>query len=288
VIASGGYLWITNHIQRDRGSGAPRNAGDHTLTRVDPSTHKAVVVGGGLAPCGITADPSGDVWVANCYPSTPGLRDDVVRVDAKTLAFKKTFSAPGGDGFFRGLVYGGGSLWVAQIVGGDLQNADTVTQIDAQTGKERTIHVTREANELAWSGGYGDLWIANFSEGSLTRMHPATGAVRTVDDVATQPTDPIVDGSVVWVANWASPELVRLSAVGSPRIHRISLPTGDPAIGVWNIAVGAGAVWATTPHDGALWRINPQTSSVKRVNLPHLPTGVAADANDVWVTVRGK
>ncbi len=40
VLLSGGYLWITNHILRDTGSGAPRNAGDHTLTRVDPSTAK--------------------------------------------------------------------------------------------------------------------------------------------------------------------------------------------------------------------------------------------------------
>ena len=207
VIASGGYLWITNHILRDTDSGALRYAGDHTLTRVDPSTRKAVVVGGGLAPCGITADPSGDVWVANCYPSALGLRDDIVRVDAKTLEFKKTLPAPGGDGFFRGLVYGGGSLWASQIVGGDVANADTVTQIDAQTGKERTIHLTREANELAWSGGYGDLWIDNFSDGSLTRLHPATGAARTVGvgEVATQPTALVVDGSVVWVADWASP-----------------------------------------------------------------------------------
>ena len=288
MIASGGYLWITNHILRDTDSGALRYAGDHTLTRVDPSTRKAVVVGGGLAPCGITADPSGDVWVANCYPSALGLRDDIVRVDAKTLEFKKTLPAPGGDGFFRGLVYGGGSLWASQIVGGDVANADTVTQIDAQTGKERTIHLTREANELAWSGGYGDLWIDNFSDGSLTRLHPATGAARTVGvgEVATQPTALVVDGSVVWVADWASPELVRLSAVGSPRIHRISLPTGDPAIGVWDVATGAGAVWATTPRDHALWRIDPKTSSVKRVSLPDLPTGVAADANDVWVTLR--
>ena len=106
-------------------------------------------------------------------------------------------------------------------------------------------------------GRYGDLWIDNFSDGSLTRLHPATGAARTVGvgEVATKPTALVVDGSVVWVADWASPELVRLSAVGSPRIHRISLPTGDPAIGVWDVATGAGAVWATTPRDHALWRI---------------------------------
>jgi DNA-binding SARP family transcriptional activator/streptogramin lyase len=287
VMLSGGYLWITNHILRDIDSGALRNAGDHTLTRVAPATGKAVVVGGGLAPCGMTADPSGDVWVANCYPSgIPGLRDHVVRVDARTLVFKKTWPAPGGDGFYRGLAYGGGSLWLSQIVGGDVQNADAVTQIDPETGKQRTIHLKREASGLAWSGGYGDLWINNFRNASLTRLRPATGVAATVDGVAIAPAFPVVDGNVVWVGDWSAPQVVRLNAVGSPRPHRISLPGGSA--GVWSVAVGAGAVWATTPRDGSLWRINPRTSSVTRVSLPYLPTGVAADANDVWVTVRGK
>ena len=38
VIASGGYLWVTNNILRDSAASGIRNAGDHTLTRVDPST----------------------------------------------------------------------------------------------------------------------------------------------------------------------------------------------------------------------------------------------------------
>jgi streptogramin lyase len=286
VIVSGGYLWITNHILRDADSGALRNAGDNTLTRVNPSTGKAVVVGGGLAPCGITADPSGDVWVANCYPSIPGLRDDVVRVDARTLVFKKTWPALGGDGFFRGLAYGGGSLWLSEIVGGDLPNAHTVTRINPETGGERTIHLAREASELAWSSGYGDLWIANFNDGGLTRLQPATEVVATIDGLATKPVDPVVDGNVIWVGDWSSSQVVRVSATGSPRPHRISLAGGSA--GVWSIGVGAGAVWATTPRSGALWRVDTRTSRVTRVNLPYLPTGVAADANDVWVTVRGR
>jgi DNA-binding SARP family transcriptional activator/streptogramin lyase len=286
IIASGGYLWITNYILRDQGSGAPRNAGDHTLTRLEPSTGKAIVVGGGLAPCGMTADPSGDVWVANCYPPNPGLRDDVIRVDARSLAFKRTLPAPGGDGFYRGLAYGGGSLWLSQIVGGDVRNANAVTQINPETHRERTINLERAASDLAWSGGYGDLWIDNFPDGSLTRMHPATGATETVGDVANAPTSPVVDGNVVWIADWTAPQLVRVSAVGSPRIHRIPLPGGTS--GVWTVAVGAGAVWATTPRDHALWRIDPKTSKTTRVNLRYLPTGVTADENDVWVTVRGQ
>lgn len=284
VVASGGYLWVTNQILRSGPvSGEPRNAGDQTLTRVDPSTGKAVVAGN-LAPCGITPDPSGDVWIANCYPtSIPGLQDDVVRVDARTMDFKRTLPAPGGDGFYRGLAYGDGALWVAQVVGGGTQNPNAVTEINPQTGREQTIPLARAATGLAWSDGYGDLWIENFDDGSLTRLKPTTRAVHTINHVATEPAFPVVDGNVVWVADWAAAQVVRLNAVGPPRPHRIPLPGGT---GVWNIAVGAGAIWATTPSAGALWRIDPKTNKVTRVPLPYLPTGVTADANDVWVTLR--
>lgn len=285
IVLSGGYLWVTNHVLRGSGtSEAPRYAGDHTLTRVDPATGTTVVVGGGLAPCGIARDPSGDIWVANCYPPLPGLRDDVVRVGAQSLAFEKTFAAPGGEGFFRGLAYGGGSVWVSQIAGGELPNPDAVTQIDPQTGKERTIRLTRAASALAWSGSYGELWIDNFDDGSLTRLQAATGATATIDRVADSPAFPIVNGSVVWIADWTTPQVVRLSAVGSSRPRRIPLP-GDTT-GVWSVAAGAGAVWATTPGDRALWRIDPKTNRVTRLSLPYRPIGVAADANDVWVTLR--
>ena len=58
--------------------------------------------------------------------------------------------------------------------------------------------------------------------------------------------------------------------------------------GVWNVAAGVGAVWATTPREGALWRIDPRTNAVTRITMPHFPTGVAADDDDLWVTVRAE
>ena len=77
VVKSGGYLWVTNNVLRDsKVSSNPggdvasasgiRNAGDHTLTRVDPATGKTAPVGD-LSPCGLAPDPSGDIWVANCF-----------------------------------------------------------------------------------------------------------------------------------------------------------------------------------------------------------------------------
>lgn len=286
VVASGGYLWVTSHVLRGVGSGALRNAGDRTLARVDPSTGDAVVVGGGLAPCGLAAAPSGDVWVANCYPARSGSRDNVVRVDARTLEFEATWPVAGGDGFYRGLVYGGGSLWTSEIVGGDQSNPHAVTRIDPRTGAQHSYGLARAASGLTWSANAGALWINNFLDGSLMRLQPAKNAVQTIDGVTPSPAFPIVDGDAVWVGDWSMPHVVRLSATGRPSPRRITLPVHTLS-GVWNVAVGAGAVWATTPQDAALWRIDPATSRVTRIGLGYAPAGVAADTSGVWVTVRG-
>jgi streptogramin lyase len=288
VVAAGGYVWITNFILRDADSGALRNGGDRTLTRVNPASGKAVVVGGGLAPCGLTADPSGDVWVANCYPPANGSRDNVVRVDARTLEFKKTWPVQGGAGFLRGLAYGGGSLWLGEIFGGDVPNADRLTRLNPQTGTQRTFRSEVPNVTMAWAGGYGDLWIANFDYGTMTRLHTATGASQKLPVALSAPSFPLVDGDDVWVADWSGPNLVRLSAVGAPRPHLLRLPTTNGYAGIWNLTAGAGYIWATTARDGTLWRIDPKTNAIKRIEVPYLPTGVAADANDVWVTVRGR
>jgi hypothetical protein len=121
----------------------------------------------------------------------------------------------------------------------------------------------------------------------MTRLHTATGASRTLAVPLAGPSFPLIDGDAVWVGDWNGPKVVRLSAVGAPRPQLIRLPTTDRFAGVWSIAAGGGYIWATTARDGTLWRIDPKTNAVKGIHVPYLPTGVAADANYVWVTVRG-
>jgi streptogramin lyase len=286
VVAAGGFLWVTHYVLRDTDSGDLRNAGDRTLTRVDPSTGEVKVVGGGLAPCGLTSDPSGDVWVANCFEAASGPSGNVVRVDASTLDFEATWPVPAGDGFYRGLAYGGGSLWVSDVTGGDNPpSRHTLTEVDPQTGVQRSIRVDARVVSLAWSDGYGDLWMSNFDFGSVSRLHAATRVVRTVDGVANNPAVIAVDGDTVWVADWNTEHVARIDAVRSSASHTIVLSASNFK-GVWYIAAGAGAVWATTPRDGALWRIDPETNDVTRITVAHSPTGVAANADGVWVTVR--
>jgi DNA-binding beta-propeller fold protein YncE len=146
-------------------------------------------------------------------------------------------------------------------------NGSRLTEVDPQTRAEHTVQLTPESGGLAWSEGYGDLWIANFLSGSVTRLHAASGAMKTTV-WGGNPAFPVVDGDVVW------------------RPRSVWLPIKNFTATTWDVAAGAGAVWAATPRDHAVWRIDPKTNSVTRIRVPFAPTGVAADANAVWVTVR--
>jgi SARP family transcriptional regulator, regulator of embCAB operon len=288
VVVAGSFVWVTHRVLGYTGPDLPNNDGDRTLTRIDPSTGEVKTVGG-LAPCGLTADPSGDVWVANCFVSGSGPVTNVVRVDARTLKFEPTWEVPAGDGYFRGLAYGGGSLWVADTSGA-ATNSDRVTQVDPRTGHQRSIELDRHAGWLAWSEGYGDLWMNDFNRGSVSRMHAATGVVETSDSIGSTPATIVVEGDSAWVGDWNLPQVVRLPAVGSGRPRRVSLPWRSVLghAGVTTVAAGAGSVWATVPSDRAVWRIDPTTSHRTRITLPYAPWGVAAGDGDVWVVVRGK
>ena len=289
VVAAGGFVWITHYVLRDVGSARVRDAGDRTLKRVDSETGEVETVGGGLAPCGLAPDPSGDVWVANCFAS--GGRDaNVVRVDATTLDFEATYPVPGGDvpvgeGYYRGLAYGGGSLWVGEL--GERSRQRTVIQVDPQSGKQGAIRLRNPATgALAWAETSGDLWVANFDEGTLTRIHASTRAVETVNVLSVNPAHILVDGEVVWAGDWGLPGVERLGAVGPSRPRLVELPVRNAGTGVWNVAAGDGYIWATTPRDRSLWRIDPKTDEVMRIPMRYPPTGVTASEGDVWVTVR--
>jgi DNA-binding SARP family transcriptional activator len=284
VAVAGGYVWITHGLLRYTDDDYVRDAGDRTLTRVDPSTGEARVVGGGLAPCGIAADPSGDVWVANCFASGSGA--NVVRVDARTLEFEATWPVPAGEGYYRGMAYGGGALWVADASGaGDVRRVN-VTQLNPRTGARRSIRLARHASALAWSKRYGDLWMTNFADKSVSRLHAATEDSKTFDSVAKNPGALVVQGDAVWVGDWNAPAVLRLPAVGTGRAGRISLPVTARPGGITTVAAGAGGIWAAVPDDRAVWRIDPKTNRTTRIGLRYHPWGVAAGDEGVWAVLR--
>jgi hypothetical protein len=150
----------------------------------------------------------------------------------------------------------------------------------------------RLATGLAWSRENHDLWMSNFGDASVSRMH--SGKVTTpFANVAGSPGPVAVDtDGTVWVGDWASPSrVIRLPADGSAVPQAISLPPSKfgPG-GVTSIAAGAGFIWVAVPDDHAVWRIDPRhpTRAPRRIFLHYAPWGVTVDDNGaVWVTLRG-
>lgn len=276
VVAASDYVWVTHYVF----AYGIRKAGDRILTRVDTRTNEAVAVGGGLAPCGLAADPSGDVWVANCYGAQrPGT---LIRVGADDLVFKTTWTLPPSPGFVRWLAYGGGSLWVSDFTGSD---PDKIAQIDAATGTRRTIRTPYDTLAVAWSE-YGDLWCGHPSA-FVTRLDAATSQAKAIDTRLEAAALLAVAADTVWVADGELPRVARVQAVGAPRSRVITLgPSGEDVDGV---AADEGAAWAVVSN--RLWRIDAETNATTPIGIPYIPNGVAVGSDAVWVTVgppRGK
>ncbi|HEU5214068.1 MAG TPA: BTAD domain-containing putative transcriptional regulator [Gaiellaceae bacterium] len=295
VMVSARYLWVTHGILR-YGSGGhtnrygARNSGDRKLERINPSTGEVTPVAGGLAPCGMTPDPSGDPWVANCYASGEG---DIVRVDAKTLNFGTHYPVPNSQGFVRGMTYGGGSLWVSPAFNGEPTGDGyyelSRLRLNPLTGEllpPRQVRLERKPGGLAWSERQGgNLWITG-SRSSVSRVHVASGAQRHIDGVGEAPSAVLVHGDQVWVGDWLHATVTHFSAVKFDTPHRIRLRVEHFPSGVTSLAAGAGYIWATVPDDHALWRIDPTSGQTKRIPLTYYPWGVSVGAGGIWVTLR--
>ena len=291
VVAKGGYVWVNHWSLRYTNDAGLHNGGDRVLTRFTPSTGRVDNLGL-VAPCGITPDPSGDLWVANCYPGGNG-SGNVQRVHARTMQLDPPVEVPTVDGYYRGMAYGGGSLWLGGVNG--LVTDRRLIQFDPQTGKKRTIYMDRQATALAWSPGYGDLWMSNFGDSSVSQLHSATKTVTTPFEYVSNDPGPVAvgDDGAMWVGNWdPSPttRVTRLPADGSGLPQRILLPPAKfgPG-GTPSIAAGAGGIWVAVPDDHAVWRIDPlhPTRPPKRIFLHYAPWGVTVDNGAIWVTLRG-
>ena len=290
VAVAGNFVWVTNDsLHHERAFGP--NTGGRTLTRVDPETDESQDVGNGLAPCGIAPDPSGDLWVANCYGSGS---DEVVRVDARTLHFddKREVPDPSPRGYYRGITYGGDSVWVADPSGDPKPTpwGLGLSQLDRQnpSAPRGSIRLKRHATALAWDEGNQDLWMSNFFDGSVTRMHAATGALGRYDHVANQPGSIAVRNDVVWVADWDIPRVVRIPADGSGPPLSIPLPHVRHPAGVTSLAAGADGIWAADPEDQAIVRIDPKTNKPTRFGFRYPPWGVTVADDGVWVVFRSR
>ena len=300
-------------VTRDRTTAGIVSVGPNSLAAIDPETNRVIAevpVGG--RPASVVF-AHGSLWVANLDDDT------VQRIDPKAglIGTIPTGTAPSGLAGGRGAVWAIGADGVVQrihpefnevverietVKGGALLTAGpsagavaaTTNAVWAVSGGffaiPRLVKIDPAKNEVAATVptgngptavavGFGDVWIADSFENTVSRIDAAGVEVATI---------PVGNGAravaagegAVWVVESLDDSVVRID----PDTNSV---TTTIAVGRYpsSIAVGGGAVWVANRHGGTVSRIDPKTNLVvETIEAGASPAGLVVAAGSVWVT----
>lgn len=256
VVFDGVNLWVSNEF-------------DNTVTRLSPTGAVLGTYRVGRRPLGLATDGR-NLWVANYLDDTVSQ----LNVESGTVIA----SYPVGAGPVA-VVHHRGSVWVAN------RDDNTVTRLDAASGLvQATVKVGRRpsglaAGDVAVGGGTSHfVWVANSRGGTVSRIRQGDNSLAGTFPVGDGPFGVAFDGATIWVSNYFSQNVMRLSADGT---LIGTYPTGDGASGV---VFDGDSIWIANNGSNSVSRLRASDGSLlKTVNVGKGPFGLAFDGGAVWV-----
>jgi virginiamycin B lyase len=251
---------------------------------LDPQTGAVqfVPLGRGAAPHGVIGGPDGAAWL------TDGGQNAIARVDAKshavqlwklpqsasyanlnTAAFDgagilwftgqsgiygrldpksgamRTFAAPKGIGPYGMQATPQGVVYFASLAG------SYIARIDSGSGTATVLEppTPRQGARRVWSDSKGDVWVAEWNSGNLSRYSPTTGRWSTWRAPGGEPRLYAVyvdDEDRVWASEWSAQVMLRFD----PRSERFeTFRSSSRTANVRQIHGRGGEVW--TPESAA-------------------------------------
>ena len=155
---------------------------------------------------------------------------------------------------------------------------NSVGLIDAAGGRVGAAVAVGSPDGLAY--GAGSVWAVGRTDGTVSRINPATHAVVQQIPVGTDPAAVTVTGKDVWVANSGDGTVSRINAAANRVVQTIGVGNLPDAI-----ASGPSGIWVADQGDATVDRIDPATGEVTRRGIPvgGLPDGIAVGPDAVWV-----
>jgi DNA-binding beta-propeller fold protein YncE/predicted Ser/Thr protein kinase len=167
------------------------------------------------------------------------------------------------------------AVWVANT--GD----ETVTRIDARTGRRQAPPIPVGEDPRAIAATEGAVWVGNFGDGTVSRIDARTNRPAPPIPVGAGPTDIVAGAGRVWVAT-EDDQVVPLDP-GTGR------PAGAPLRVKSNgsLALGGGRLWVSDRNDGTVRSIDTVTGGAVDTPLAigALPADIAVGRRFIWVTL---
>jgi YVTN family beta-propeller protein len=155
---------------------------------------------------------------------------------------------------------------------------NSVGLIDAAGGRVGAAVAVGGPDSLAF--GVGSVWAVGRTDGTVSRINPATHAVVQQIPVGTDPAALTVAGGDVWVANSGDGTVSRINAAAGRVVDTVQVGNIPDAI-----ASGPSGIWVANQGDATVDQIDPGTGEVTRRGIPvgGLPDGIAVGPDAVWV-----
>ena len=191
----------------------------------------------------------------------------------------------------RRLVLAAGAVLVALSLAGGLMvsrggrvastgiSADSVGVVSPFGGAIRAV-VPLGTSPSGLAAGDGAVWVANYNQGTVSRINPTLRTVVQTLQVGSTPAGVAVGAGAVWVTDNYGSRVFRID----PTVNRVvqSIPVGNAPTGT---SFGDGSVWVANSSDGTLSRVDATSGGViTTITLGGSPTGVAVGLGGVWVS----
>jgi virginiamycin B lyase len=224
---------------------------------------------GGTADWVLITDDA--VWVASTRPYA------VQRIDPATNRILATVRVSGEA--CSGLAYGFGSIWVP-ICG----KKPALVRVDAS---KNTITATLPIPPAGPEGGIAasddSIWIVTDKNGTLSRIDPATNAVRQKISIPRGSYNPVFSDGTIWITGVENNVLTPIDS-SSGEVWA-SLPVGPkPRF----LTAGAGSIWTLNQGDGTVSRVDEKSRKVTatiRAGIRGAGGDIDYGADSVWATV---
>ena len=200
------------------------------------------------------------VWVAGTKP------DSVQRIDPKTNHIIATVPLPAEA--CSGLEVAFGSVWVPVCT-----TPPSMVRVDAKTNRvSATLSVGPAGPEGGIAASPDSIWLVTDKAGTLSRIDPATNAVRQKVQIPAGSFNSAYSEGTVWITGFETNTLLAVDAASGE--IRATIPVGPkPRF----LVADAGSVWTLNQGDGTISRVDARTRKVATT----INAGIPGEGGDI-------
>jgi YVTN family beta-propeller protein len=130
-------------------------------------------------------------------------------------------------------------------------------------------------------GAAGAVWVADYTDGRVSRIDPATGTITARVAGGAQPCGMAYGAGSVWVEDYGGNSVTRIHL---PDLRTRSYPVGGSP---FDVTFAGGAAWVTNYADGTVTRVDAATGRGRTLTVGSSPEGIARAGGAVWVANHG-